>query len=127
MNPPLPQPTVTAQELHILQHALGLDQYGSGRSYRRHFVTGPGSTDWESCVRLTAMGYMKRGRDGPLTGGDYCFLVTEAGRRAVRGQSPRPPKLSRAKARYRQYLNAESSLPFGEWLRRRCYELCVPW
>ncbi|MHB0986236.1 MAG: hypothetical protein ACYC05_11690 [Sulfuricella sp.] len=34
-------------KLHILQHSLGLDKYGDGNQYRNHFVTGPGSTDFD--------------------------------------------------------------------------------
>lgn len=40
------------EHMHILQHALGLDQYGRGREYRNHFCTGPGSVDFLPCRAL---------------------------------------------------------------------------
>jgi hypothetical protein len=61
---------------------------------------------------------MTRQKSGPLTGGDDAFFVTEAGKRYVTEHSPPPPKVSRSKQRYADYLAAESSLSFGEWLKR---------
>lgn len=43
-------------KLRILQHSLGLDQYGAGRQYRNHFVTGEGSDGFPLCRELVAEG-----------------------------------------------------------------------
>jgi len=104
-------------DLHILQHSLGLDQYGRGREYRQHFVTGEGSTDYPVCMDLVARGMMVRRDGNELSGGDDIFIVTDAGRAYVASNSPEPPKLSRSAQRYRRYLDADSSLRFGEWLK----------
>lgn len=104
--------------LHVLQHALGLDCYGEGRSYRNCFVTGPGSTDHAVCLELVASGLMTRSAGSMISGGMDVFSVTSAGRDHVRNTSPMPPRRTRAQLRYARYLDADSNLPFGEWLRR---------
>jgi len=107
-------------ELHILQHSLGVDQFGRGHRYRKHFVTGEGSLDHPACISLTEKGLMVRRDGSPLTGGDDLFLVTPAGERHVTDHSPSPPpkpKLTRSQLRYARYLDADSGLSFGEWLK----------
>ncbi|MBB4520521.1 UNVERIFIED_ORG: hypothetical protein M2435_001301 [Rhizobium sophorae] len=106
-----------AKQLHILQHSLGIDQYGRGRMYRDHFVTGEGSDDHADCMALTAPGYLTRRANVPMYGGSDLFRVTDAGKRAVVEASPAPPKISAAKQRYLDYLDADSSMPFGQWLK----------
>ena len=119
--------TTDAEHLHILQHSLGLDQYGRGKAYRNHFVTGPGSDDFDTCVALAEAGLMKGyGERGALTGGDHLFGVTDAGRRFVREHSPRPPKLTRSQRRYREFLDADCGLTFGEYLKSNWTE-ARPW
>ncbi|SOC46256.1 hypothetical protein SAMN05892877_12176 [Rhizobium subbaraonis] len=83
-----------AKQLHILQHSLGLDQYGRGTMYRNRFVTGEGSKDHADCMALVEQGYMSRVANVALFGGSDCFTVTEAGRRAAVTESPAAPKLS---------------------------------
>lgn len=41
-------------QLHILQHALGLDSYGQGTFYRNRYVLGPGCDGWDDCKALEA-------------------------------------------------------------------------
>lgn len=97
---------LTPEQLQILQHSRGVDEYGKGRPYRNHFVTGPGSADWDNCQKLVEFGYMAIGRKpSEITGGDWGFFVTPAGDKAIYDQSPKPPKLSRAKRRYQDYLD----------------------
>lgn len=103
--------------LHILQHSLGLDQYGGGEPYRNHFVTGPGSKDHPACMDLVGLGFMTRRDGNPLSGGDDIFRVTDAGKVAVTKHSPTPPKLTAGQRRYQAYLDADSSYTFGEWLK----------
>lgn len=111
---------MTGKVLHILQHSLGVDQFGCGRRYRNHFVTGEGSDDYPSCMEAVALGLMTRRDGSELTGGDYLFLVTRDGDRFVTDHSPAPPpepKLTRSQKRYQRYLNADSNLSFSQWIR----------
>jgi hypothetical protein len=103
--------------LHILQHALGLDAHGQGSAHRNHFVIGPGDSDHRECVALVADGLMTRRTGSDLTGGDDLFTVTEAGRAFVAEHSPSPPRLTRGQERYRRFLNADSGMTFGEWIK----------
>jgi hypothetical protein len=107
------------QQLHILQHSLGLDQYGRGTMYRNHFVTGEGSMDHADCMALVDAGYMGVRKNHPLAGGDDGFWVTETGKLAVVAHSPSPPKLSKSKQRYQDYLDVEGAMTFIEYLRYR--------
>lgn len=115
-----------AKQLHILQHSLGLDEYGRGTMYRSHFVTGEGSKDHADCMALVGAGYMGVRKNHPLAGGDDGFWVTEAGKRATVEHSPKPPKLTRSKQRYQDFLNYDGSLSFFEFVkmqaRRRAME-----
>jgi hypothetical protein len=108
-----------AAKLHILQHSLGVDQFGQGDQYRNHFVTGEDSVDYDNCMALVSDGLMRR-RDGaglPF-GGDHLFHVTDAGKKFVAEYSPKPPKLTASQKRYQAYLDADSNMSFGEWLAR---------
>lgn len=74
----------TPQQLGILRHALGLRDDGSGRPYRNHFVTGPGSTDFDGCEALVASGAMRKRAGSPLSGGDPIYTVTAEGEAVAR-------------------------------------------
>lgn len=106
-----------AKQLHILQHSLGLDQYGRGTMYRSHFVTGEGSMDHADCMALVEAGYMGVRKNHPLAGGDDGFWVTEAGKVAVVEHSPSPPKLTRSQQTYRDWLSYDSSMSFIEYAK----------
>lgn len=104
-------------DLHILQHALGVDQHGRGQQYRNHFCTGEGSADHATCNSLVERGLMKVRRAVAMYGGDDLFFVTDEGRAWMAANSPPPPKLTRSQQRYQQYLDADCGETFGEWLR----------
>lgn len=106
--------------LHIIQHSLGVDQFGQGEQYRNHFVTGEGSVDHPLCMEAVALGLMEiRRAKYELYGGMDVFAVTAEGKQWMADNSPAPPKLTRSQKRYRAYLDSDSSLTFGEWMRRR--------
>lgn len=107
---------VTQEQLHILQHALGLDKYGQGTMYRNHFCAG--SSDESVCRDLVALGYMQ---EHPRTTWLPYFncSVTDAGKAAVKTESPKPPKLTTGQKRYREFLKADSGLKFGEWIKQK--------
>ena len=91
---------LTQIQLKVLQHALGVDQYGQGEMYRDHFCAG--DDDEATCRELVAAGLMRLWpHANPFTGECngypyYNCSVTEEGKRAVREQSPSPPKLTRS-------------------------------
>lgn len=105
---------MNANQLQILQHSLGLDQYGQGPQYRNHFCAG--GMDEEVCQSLVEAGYMQQ---HPTTEAYpyYNCSVTRAGKEAVLRESPKPPKLSRSQRRYREFLKADTGYGFGEWLK----------
>lgn len=104
--------------LHILQHSLGVDQYGQGDQYRDHFVTGECSDDHPTCMALVADGLMRRWPAVKVYGEMDLFRVTDAGRAYVREHSPEPPKLTSGQRRYQRWLDGAADwMTFGEWLR----------
>jgi hypothetical protein len=110
--------------LHILQHALGLDDYGRGKSYRNHYVTGPSCDGWDLCMAHVEAGRMEKHEPRDMFGGgdNCCFTVTDAGREYVLEHSPTPPRMSPSKQRYLTWLRVADVYPdmtFGEWLKQR--------
>jgi hypothetical protein len=118
---------MTAEQLHILQHSLGCDQYGraqhryhdegDGRMgyYRNHYVSDP--TD--DLRQLVLVGLMKDHGPQKLAAGMRCFSVTIHGVKAMIDHSPRPPRLTRSQQRYQRFLDADCGIPFGEWLKTK--------
>lgn len=133
---------VRDESLHILQHALGLDDYGrskhNGRRshsasipattddcYRNRFVISDACDGWDLCQAHVEAGRMTKHGPSQLFGGptSYCFCVTEAGLAFVREHSPKPPKVSRAKERYLDWLeiaDLDPDLTFGQFLKQGC-------
>lgn len=106
--------TATPRQLEILQHALGLDKYGQGRMYRNHFCAG--GDDEQVCRELIALGYMQQHRTTEMLPYFNCS-VTEVGKQAVARESPKPPKMTRSQKRYQAFLDADSGMKFGEWMK----------
>jgi len=105
---------MTPDQLHILQHSLGLDKYGQGEMYRNHFCAG--GRDEMTCRELVALGYMQQHATTDWLPYFNCS-VTETGKAAVLAESPKPPKLTRSQRRYREFLHADTGGSFGEWLK----------
>ena len=102
--------------LHILQHSLGVDQYGQGSRYRNYFATSKSGEQINQCSELVSLGLMRR-QGSPLFATELVyFSVTKEGVDHVAIHSPSPPKLTRSQIRYRRYLQADSGMKFGEWL-----------
>lgn len=74
---------LTARQLDVLRHSLGLDERGRGSMYRNHFVAG--GEDETTCRELVSLALMVEGRRSDLTGGDPVFFVTGAGKDIARG------------------------------------------
>jgi hypothetical protein len=105
---------MTAKQLEILQHSLGVDEYGQGTMYRNHFCAG--EDDEAVCRELVALGYMQQ---HPTTKWLPYFncSVTNEGKVAVLRESPKPPKLTRSQQKYRAFLKADTDMTFKEWLQ----------
>lgn len=106
--------------LHILQHALGRDEYGiqrknGGEDYRNHFVAG--GDDVATCREAVSLGLMVEHPSSDISGGMAWFHVTDAGMAYITEHSPKPPKLTRGQRRYQRYLDADCGLTFREWLK----------
>ena len=106
---------MTPELIHILQHSLGCDQYGQ-TDYRGHdegdgcwhysrnrFVTDPAGQDGIRCQELGSMGFMADHGPQSIAGGMHCYTVTAAGRDAMIQQSPKKPKVSLGRRRYRAF------------------------
>ncbi len=110
---------MTTAQLHILQHSLGVDQYGRGSENRNHFCAG--GADEDICKELIALGYMKQHHTTEVFPYFNCS-VTEEGKKAMRRESPPPPKLTAGQVRYREWLRVADVFPdwdFGDWLKHR--------
>jgi hypothetical protein len=106
--------------LQILQHALGVDQYGHGQQYRNHFCTSPGGKDYPGCMELVDQGLMTRHAGSAISGGAGIFILTRAGKAFVAENCPSPPKLTRSQRRYRYWVSVADCFPdwrFGDWLK----------
>jgi hypothetical protein len=112
---------VTKEQLQILQHSLGVDEYGrTPKGFtpytRNHFCAG--GADEETCRELVALGYMAQ---HPTTSWLPYFncSVTPEGIKAMHRESPAPPKLTAGQKRYREFLEADTGESFGQWLKDR--------
>lgn len=103
-------------QLEILRHALGLDKLAQGEMYRNHFCAG--LDDEPDCRQLVRAGFMQEHERTDWLPYYNCS-VTEAGKKAMFELSPKPPKPSRSQKRYRDFLDADSGISFGEWVRQR--------
>lgn len=104
--------------LHIIQHSLGVDQFGRGDQYRNYFATDEGSIDHPICMEAVSRGLMqvRRANYEPYGGMDV-FAVTAEGKLWMAENSPQPPKLTRSQQRYQAYLNADwFAGSFREWI-----------
>jgi hypothetical protein len=109
---------MTTRQLEILQHTLGVDQYGqTPKGYtpytRNHFCAG--EADEPDCRALVELGFMVE-HERTIWLPYFNCSVTEAGKEAMRNSSPDPPKLTRSQRRYREFLDADSGYSFAEWL-----------
>jgi hypothetical protein len=108
-----------ARHLEILQHCLGVDEYGrTPKGFtpytRNYFCAGEG--DESDCRELVALGYMVQLGTTEYMPYFNCS-VTDAGKKAMHRESPNPPKLSRSQMRYRRFCDADSGMSFRDWIR----------
>ncbi len=73
---------MTPRQIEFARHALGLPN-SRRRSYRNHFVTGPGTADFDDWQAMVAAGFARRRAGNALTGGDDLFWLTREGATAA--------------------------------------------
>ncbi len=114
---------LTPQELHVLCHALGRDDYAllpAGRvdEYRNHYDPGKEPPDEvvEMMDKLVEAGLLQR---YVCIGGWLMYRVTDEGRRQAIKQAPPAPRQTQAARRYRKWQSTRDAhgLSFGQWLR----------
>jgi len=103
--------TLTKDQLQILQHALGHDEFGQPECCRNRYISDKDS-DLDALVNA---GFMKS-RALAFAGGMRLYFATDKGHAAMLEQSPKPPKLTRGQRRYQDYLANDGNMTFGEWL-----------
>ena len=122
---------ISRDELHILRHAIGIDDAGQDRypnarsddERRNYYVTAAESPDGQRCQRLVVFGWMRDAGRHCMMPGDHYYIVTDAGKAVVRLHKPAPPRLTRSQRRYREFLDSASGiLKFGEWLKLKSRE-----
>lgn len=69
---------MTPVQRNLARHAIGLDGRHK-QTWRNHFVTGEGSTDYPHWVAMVEAGLATRRKGSVLTGGDDLFRLTRAG------------------------------------------------
>lgn len=119
-----PAPNISAQQLGLLHHTLGLSPHQRG-AYRNYFLAGGGHHDQANLLALVEAGFMSRSAAPSWTCGDDLFRATEEGRTyALTNLPPVPAPVKYSK--YQQYLRADMGCSFAEWLGievpRREYE-----
>lgn len=113
--------------LNILQHTMGLDEFGRGNKYRNHFVSCKGHHDQPEIDIMVSEGLMEKvlGIHPELLGGkdSHCFRVTRKGERYIEENSPKPPRLTKAQqrgARWREFGDMfDSFRDFLRWDREK--------
>ena len=123
---------MTPRQLEILQHALGVNEYGQiPRGFtehtRNHFCAG--GKDEDICRELVALGFMKQHETTKWMPYFNCS-VTPEGIQAVRRESPKAPKVTKARQRYMAYLDYTDchdctfreflSIIKTDWYKERC-------
>ena len=107
--------TATPQQVRLLQHTLGLSEH-QRRSYRNHFVAGPGHHDMPDLESLEIQGLMARVRTPAFCEErDIVFVTTTAGAALALEHLPEPPPPAK-QTQYRQWLDADTGCTFREWL-----------
>jgi hypothetical protein len=114
---------MTPQQLEILQHALGVDEYGRSprgfSDFTRNYICADGE-DEQTCRELVAIGLMAQRRTTESFPYFNC-VVTDEGIAAMRKESPQAPKISRARQRYLDFLDWADAYggTFRDYLRWR--------
>lgn len=69
---------MTPEQIELARHALGLPN-SRRKTYRNHFVTGPGHSDYDNWQAMVKDGHARRRAGNQITGGDDLFWLTKEG------------------------------------------------
>lgn len=110
----------TQQQLELMCHALGICPEKT-HPFRNHFAASPKSEDYKQWELMAAAGWATPGRtNGKLYANLVFYQVTEAGELHARVfNKSRKPKLTESQRRYQDYLDADTSETFREWIKRK--------
>ena len=114
---------MTPRHLKILQHTLGVNEFGQIprglRDFTRNYFCA-GEADKPICQSLIDLGYMQAHATTEWLPYLNCS-VTPEGIAAMRRESQKPPKVSREKKRYLEFLDFSDAYDctFREWLEIR--------
>jgi len=109
---------LTPKHIHILRHSLGLDENGHGNQYRNYYCSGYDCDGHPDIEELVHAGLMELGR---VDGNNRFYRVTDKGRDAAL-KDVVYPVLTRSQKRYQRFLDADSGMRFGEWLKTKWAE-----
>lgn len=99
---------LTEPQVDVLRHAC----------LNQRFMAEPHDQD---CVELHRLGLLRFAGEIAWCAGDHLYYPTREGRLLISSIDDRQRvKLTRSQLRYRAYLEEDSSMTFGEWLRERC-------
>lgn len=86
---------MSPEQIELARHALGLPN-ARRRSFRNHFVVGPGHSDFDNWTQMVAAGNARHRAGSPLSGGDDVFWLTTQGATAAlkRGERLDPENFS---------------------------------
>ncbi|MBA7934061.1 hypothetical protein HV127_22860 [Klebsiella sp. RHBSTW-00215] len=97
--------------IELMQHALGINERNR-TPCRNYFLAGDGHADNMKWQALVSDGYATSRPAPGFVGGGIIYSVTDKGEELAISSLPEHKK----KTRYEEYLDADSCLPFGEWL-----------
>lgn len=103
---------LTKDEKSVLLHTLGLD-YGMA-VFRNLFLAGEGHHDMPHILSLVELGLMAEGKH--QNQGVYYHATRDGERLGLSLRIAMEPKLTRSQARYKRYMDCDSSMTFREWL-----------
>ncbi len=103
---------MNGEQLEILRHALGCDEYGLP-SWKRNYYHADSDANLSALVDAGMMvdhGFQQISKM-------HYYTVTDKGTVFVTSNAKPRPKLSRSKKRYMAWLNADIGISFGEWIK----------
>lgn len=109
--------SLSARELAILLHTLGLSDPYRRDSYRNHYCASAQSPDLPTFQTLCDRGLMEERHPPAFVGSDYrLFAATAAGKAAALRERQRPTSAQRRYHRYLEIQDCWQDLSFKEFL-----------
>lgn len=97
---------LTQKHTDLLCHSLGINEH-QREPYRNHFLAGDGHSDKAALIELVETGFMTAQAAPQMWGVGTVYVVTDAGKQIAIDSLPEPKKLTKAQARYQDYLDVD--------------------